>query len=58
VGTARFSAGLSAIDFVMVSCLLRFQASALGGVASDVMDFARREGLTAHARAVGIRDEG
>jgi histidinol dehydrogenase len=54
-GTARFSAPLSANDFLKVSSLIRYGASDLEADASDVMEFARREGLTAHARAVGIR---
>jgi histidinol dehydrogenase len=57
-GTARFSAPLSANDFLKVSSLIRYQARDLAADASDVMEFARREGLTAHARAVGIRNEG
>jgi histidinol dehydrogenase len=56
-GTARFSAPLSANDFLKVSSLIRYQASDLAADAGDVMEFARREGLTAHARAVGIRIE-
>jgi histidinol dehydrogenase len=54
-GTARFSAPLSVNDFLKVSSLIRYGASDLEADASDVMEFARREGLTAHARAVGIR---
>ncbi|HTV20634.1 MAG TPA: histidinol dehydrogenase [Polyangiaceae bacterium] len=56
-GTARFSAPLSANDFLKVSSLIRYQASDLAADTADVMEFARREGLTAHARAVGIRGE-
>jgi histidinol dehydrogenase len=56
-GTARFSAPLSANDFLKVSSLIRYGAADLEADSSDVMEFARREGLTAHARAVGIRRE-
>lgn len=54
-GTARFSAPLSANDFLKVSSLIRYDAPSLQEDAADVMEFARREGLTAHARAVEIR---
>jgi histidinol dehydrogenase len=56
-GTARFSAPLSANDFLKVSSLIRYGASDLEADSVDVMEFARREGLTAHARAIGIRGE-
>jgi histidinol dehydrogenase len=54
-GTARFSAPLSCNDFLKVSSLIRYTAADLEADAPDVMAFARREGLTAHARAVEIR---
>jgi histidinol dehydrogenase len=56
-GTARFSAPLSANDFLKVSSVIRYGAADLEADAHDVMEFARREGLTAHARAVGIRTQ-
>ena len=37
------------------SSVIRYQAADLEADANDVMEFAKREGLTAHARAVGIR---
>ena len=54
-GTARFSAPLSCNDFLKVSSLIRYTARDLEADAADVAGFARREGLTAHARAVEIR---
>lgn len=54
-GTARFSAPLSCNDFLKVSSLIRYGAQDLAADAADVATFARREGLTAHARAVEIR---
>lgn len=54
-GTARFSAPLSCNDFLKVSSLIRYTAADLEADAQDVMAFARREGFTAHARAVEIR---
>jgi histidinol dehydrogenase len=56
-GTARFSAPLSANDFLKVSSLIRYGAADLEADSADVMEFAQREGLTAHARAIGIRAE-
>src|SRR5262245_40964086 len=56
-GTARFSAPLSANDFLKVSSLIRYGAADLADDTADVTEFARREGLTAHARAVAIRGE-
>ncbi len=54
-GTARFSAPLSCNDFLKVSSVIRYGAADLEADSADVMAFARREGLTAHARAVEIR---
>lgn len=56
-GTARFSAPLSSNDFLKVSSVIQYGAADLKADSSDVMAFARREGLTAHARAVEIRGE-
>jgi len=54
-GTARFSAPLSCNDFLKVSSVIRYGARDLAADAADVAGFARREGLTAHARAVELR---
>jgi histidinol dehydrogenase len=54
-GTARFSAPLSCNDFLKVSSVIRYGARDLAADAGDVAGFARREGLTAHARAVELR---
>ena len=56
-GTARFFSPLSCNDFLKVSSVVRYDATALAEDADDVTDFAGREGLTAHARAVEIRRE-
>ena len=56
-GTARFSPPLSANDFLKVSSVIRYGAADLAADAADIVEFARREGLTAHARAVAIRGE-
>ena len=54
-GTARFFGPLSCNDFLKASSVIRYDADSLAADAADVADFARREGLTAHARAVEIR---
>jgi histidinol dehydrogenase len=54
--TARFFSPLSCNDFLKSSSVIRYDAGALHRDARDVIDFARREGLTAHASAVEIRD--
>ena len=57
-GTARFSSPLSGDDFVKKSSFLYYDQAALAPVAERIADFARREGLEAHARSVLIRTEG
>lgn len=48
-GTARFSSPLSVDDFVKKSSFLYYDQTALSPVAERIADFARREGLEAHA---------
>jgi histidinol dehydrogenase len=57
-GTARFFGPLSCNDFLKASSVVRYDAESLAADAPDVAEFARREGLTAHARAVEIRRKG
>jgi histidinol dehydrogenase len=54
-GTARFTSGLSANDFLRRSSVLSFTCEGLGHMAEDVIRLAQREGLTAHAASVEIR---
>jgi len=54
-GTAKFFGPLSCNDFLKASSIVRYDAESLGRDADDVIDFATREGLTAHANAVKIR---
>jgi len=56
-GTAKFFGPLSCNDFLKSSSILRYDAASLATDADDVSNFATREGLTAHARAVDIRRE-
>lgn len=54
-GTARFSSPLSVDDFVKKSSFTYYTAEALGAAAGRVAEFARHEGLEAHARSAEIR---
>jgi histidinol dehydrogenase len=54
-GTARFTSGLSANDFLRRSSVLSFTREGLEHMAEDVIRLAQHEGLTAHASSVEIR---
>jgi histidinol dehydrogenase len=54
-GTAKFFGPLSCNDFLKASSLLEYDAPSIAEDARDVIDFATREGLTAHASAVRQR---
>ncbi len=56
-GSARFSSPLSVDDFVKKTQYTYFSSAALKEVADDVALFAKKEGLTAHARSATIRTE-
>ncbi|MBE6600856.1 MAG: histidinol dehydrogenase [Ruminococcaceae bacterium] len=56
-GTARFSSPLSVDDFVKKTQYTYYTREALSDVARDVEYFARKEGLTAHAKSAIIRLE-
>ncbi len=56
-GTARFASPLSVDDFVKRSSFIYYSKDALGKVQERIVDFANREGLTAHGRSVAIRFE-
>ena len=56
-GTARFSSPLSVDDFVKKTQYTYYTREALAKVAEDVAFFARKEGLTAHAKSAVIRLE-
>jgi histidinol dehydrogenase len=57
-GTAHFSGPLSVNDFLKASSIVSYTADALVADAPGVIDFARHEGLTAHAAAVQMRLRG
>jgi histidinol dehydrogenase len=54
-GTARFTSGLSANDFLKRSSVLCFTKAGLEKMADDVCRLAEKEGLTAHAASVTVR---
>lgn len=56
-GTARFSSPLSVDDFVKKMQYTYYTRDALKKVAKDVEYFAKKEGLTAHAKSAVIRIE-
>jgi histidinol dehydrogenase len=53
--TARFSSGLSTLDFLKRTSLLRLDAESLGKIGPAAVKLAKAEGLGAHALSVGIR---
>ena len=57
-GTAKFSSPLSVDDFVKKSQYTYYTKEALGRVAEDIAKFARKEGLTGHAKSALSRTEG
>lgn len=56
-GTARFFSALSVNSFLKATSILRYDRGALAADGDDIIDFATREGLTAHAAAVRRRRE-
>ena len=56
-GTAKFSGPLSCNDFLTAASVLSYDQASLNEDGADVIDFATREGLTAHANAVRIRTQ-
>lgn len=56
-GTARFSSPLSVDDFVKKSSFLYYTQDAIRAVSPRIQEFARQEGLEAHARSIAAQDE-
>lgn len=56
-GTAKFSSPLSVDDFIKKTQYTYYTKNALKKVAFDVAAFAKKEGLTAHAKSAVIRVE-
>lgn len=56
--TARFSSGLSVLDFVKRTTLLSLTPCAIAALGPDAVALAEAEGLSAHARSVAARLKG
>lgn len=54
-GTARYTGGLSALDFLRRTSVIAFTKKGLEKMAPDVRLLAAKEGLTAHAESVDVR---
>jgi histidinol dehydrogenase len=54
-GTARFASGLSVFDFLKRTTWVSLGDEALGMIGPAAVTLAEAEGLTAHARSVGVR---
>ncbi len=54
-GTAKFFGPLSVDDFVKKSSVIYYSKEALAEVQSDIRQFARAEGLYAHANSIAVR---
>ena len=57
-GAVRFSSPLGVYDFVVRTSVIRYDRASLARHGQAIMDFARAEGLEAHARAVEVRLRG
>ena len=53
--SARFSSGLSALDFVKRSSIISCSQVSLNNIGAEIVTLAQAEGLDAHARSVSIR---
>jgi histidinol dehydrogenase len=53
--TARFSSGLSVLDFLKRTTLLSCDARAIAMLGPDAIELAQAEGLEAHARSIAAR---
>jgi len=53
--TARFSSGLSVLDFMKRTTLLSLDAKSIAAIGPDALILAESEGLDAHARSIAAR---
>ncbi|MCR5120456.1 MAG: histidinol dehydrogenase [Lachnospiraceae bacterium] len=56
-GTAKFFSPLNVDDFVKKTSIISYSREALKRDAEDIMKFARKEGLDAHANSIKVRFE-
>ena len=57
-GTAKFSSPLGVEDFVKRSSYIYYPKAVLQAEGDKIIEFANREGLTAHARTISLRTKG
>lgn len=55
--TARFSAGLTTIDFIRYGHSIEITEEAVNNLASSAIEIAETEGLKAHAKSIKLREE-
>ena len=53
--TARFSSGLSVLDFLKRTTLMQFDPGSIAALGPDAISLAEAEGLDAHARSIAAR---
>jgi histidinol dehydrogenase len=53
--TARFSSGLSVLDFMKRTTLLSLPPAAMAALGPEALALAEAEGLEAHARSIAAR---
>jgi histidinol dehydrogenase len=53
--TARFSSGLSVLDFMKRSTILGLDAKSMAAIGPEAITLAESEGLEAHARSIAAR---
>ena len=56
-GTAKFFSPLGVDDFIKKSSIISYSREALEPVYDKIVDFAKAEGLTAHANSIAVRFE-
>lgn len=56
-GTAKFFSALSVDDFIKKSSIISYSKEALEPIYKDIVEFAKAEGLTAHANSIAVRFE-
>ena len=54
-GTAKFFSPLEVDDFIKKSSIISYSKEALAPIHEDIIDFAKAEGLTAHANSIAVR---
>ena len=54
-GTAKFFSPLGVYDFQKKSSIIYYNEESLSEIKDDIQDFAKAEGLTAHANSIKVR---